>query len=177
MLLRRTVHKCLSSHRQWPRLGSTRVTYNLCDQKKMRRRSCLLARTVQWEGLRRAGAVQSHCTSILLHIAGVAMLGRLHPGLLSVLSLWRAVDLSLLPVSWACMFQKSISWCWVLLACWGLRFDGAGFRPFCCFWLGCLLRLVLGMERRGIAPVPAVGEGLGIFTCSWRATPCGAEGE
>jgi hypothetical protein len=29
-----------------------------------------------------------------------------------------------------------------------------------------LLRLVLGMERRGIAPVPAVVEGIGIFTCS-----------
>ena len=36
-------------------------------------------------------------------IAGVAMLGRLHPGLLSVLPLWRAVALLLLPASWACV--------------------------------------------------------------------------
>ena len=111
------------------------------------------------------------------------MLGRLHPGLLSVL-LYRCGEqllcftagfLGMRVNGWG-VFQKSISWYWVLLA-WGLRFVGAGFRPFCCFWLGCLLRLVLGMERLGIAPVPAVGEGLGIFTCSWRATPCGAEGE
>ena len=74
------------------------------------------------------------------------------------------------------VLQISVSSCWDR-SVWGSRFVGAGFRPFCCFWLGCLLRLVLSMEHRGIAPVPAVGEGLGCFICSWRATPCGAEGE
>ena len=40
---------------------------------------------------------------VYLAIAGVAMLGHLHPGLLSVLPLWRAVALLLLPASWACV--------------------------------------------------------------------------
>ena len=53
------------------------------------------------------------------------------------------------------VLQMSVSSCWDL-SVWGSRFVGAGFRPFCCFWLGCLLRLVLGMDRRGVALVPAV---------------------
>ena len=85
------------------------------------------------------------------------------------------LSLGLLADAWV-VLQMSVSSCWGRSVR-GSRFGGAVFRPFCCFWLGCLLRLVLGMERRGIAPVPAVGEGLGIFTCSWWATPCGAEGE
>ena len=73
------------------------------------------------------------------------------------------------------LLQMSIRDCCVLLVwvlrfgCWSLRFC------FLC-WLGCLLRLVLGVERWGKTPVPAFGEGIRIFTWSWWATPCGAEG-
>ena len=43
------------------------------------------------------------------------------------------------------VLQISVSSCWDRSVR-GSRFVGAGFRPFCCFWLGCLLRLVLSME-------------------------------
>ena len=53
------------------------------------------------------GSKESRSGTVTLYvypaIAGVAMLGRLHPGLLSVLPLWRAVALLLLPTSWACV--------------------------------------------------------------------------
>ena len=35
----------------------------------------------------------------------------------------------------------------------------------------------VGCGTLGTVPVPAFGKGLGAFTCFWRATPCGAEGE
>jgi hypothetical protein len=138
-----------------------------------------------WEGLRRARGVQSHCTAIPLLLGATAVCGCI--SIVGCVPCYRRGS-QLSSCCWPVFFglatvadvlgvlQMSVSSCWVLLV-WGLRFVGADFRPFCCFWLGSLHRLFLGVERWGIAcPCSGFWGGSRDFQLFHAGyTPCGVQ--
>ena len=87
------------------------------------------------------------------------MLGRLHPGLLSVLSIvvvessfYAAAGLLGMRADGWSLLQMSVSDCRVLLVLWGLHFVGAGFRPPVVFLSGLFALVGLGREMLGQSP-------------------------